>query len=495
MANATVRDPDAPEVPRGSPEERRRRTIFVALVVGLAVILVASVLIFVLVATDEATFEQPPQGTLEGAELWRQPALPLSFPGVVAGDLVVLGHDGRGVVTEQATLRALDRLTGAERWATTLLSPVVSPVGAASTSLIATTGTDVVAFELETGTERWRIEGPETEDGPPPVATTAESVIVTGATTRSIDPETGGVDWEVDVEGGEPPLVAGGIAFVAGPGMVHALELDDGDVRWSYRMEAEAAFPTPPVIEGDHLVTADREGRLLALDLDDGSLQWRVFLNEDVGEEAVPDQTRDSDTRVEEEGGVELPAEEDEGEVFPGQDDPPPPSVVENVPPDEEALRVVGDGEGNVYVGGASGTLYAYDAADGERRWSRDVSIDFTVPGTIRPAGRVVVTGGPPSRAVLALDARTGRAAWSFDVGDTEVAPVVDERRAYFSAPRPEAAAARDIVGVDLSDGDEAWRVSLTLTPVRPIVLDDGILFVAVADPSEDDDSTIFALR
>lgn len=114
-----------------------------------------------------------------------------------------------------------------------------------------------------------------------------------------------------------------------------------------------------------------------------------------------------------------------------------------------------------VYFLGREGDLFCFDAADGEVRWSKNVSIeaDVRVPAW-GFAGSPVVVGDRLllniGDAGLAVDKRTGSLLWSSGDKDAGYAtPVVFEEGENTLAI---IASGRSYVAVDASTGAEQWR-------------------------------------
>ncbi len=83
--------------------------------------------------------------------------------------------------------------------------------------------------------------------------------------------------------------------------------------------------------------------------------------------------------------------------------------------------------DGTVFVHGAEGMLYALSLTDGTERWHLDTAKEFGSPAgwfgracsPLVVDGKVILTpGGPGGKAVVALDAHTGKLVWA--AGDDE---------------------------------------------------------------------------
>lgn len=137
---------------------------------------------------------------------------------------------------------------------------------------------------------------------------------------------------------------------------------------------------------------------------------------------------------------------------------------------------------GRVYIGSGDGKIYALDARSGKIAWS------FATSGRVRssPAsdGKTVYAGSFDGHMV-ALDARNGKLRWSFHtlgtpvfpVGSIQSSPTLSSGLVYFGA--------RDfnLYAVDAKTGKEVWHQSVknSWVPSTPAV-SDGRVYVGSAD-------------
>jgi outer membrane protein assembly factor BamB len=153
--------------------------------------------------------------------------------------------------------------------------------------------------------------------------------------------------------------VVGDLALASSDdGVLHALDVTTGAVRWRHAPGASVSQPT--VFEGSIFVYEDGND-LVSLSLSGGDVEWRV-----------PDVVR--------------------GPTYPTA------------------------GDGMLFIGTDDGSLVAIDAATGQERWRTQIS-DASGP-THRPAfadGRIYVAsdGG----GFVAVEADDGSIAWRFDTG------------------------------------------------------------------------------
>ncbi|MFT5223514.1 MAG: outer membrane protein assembly factor BamB [Glaciecola sp.] len=147
-----------------------------------------------------------------------------------SSDLPVCGpaaaDDQRLLVPTSTGPAALDVLTGATLWRTTVRAPSCRPIAVAKRSAVQAGGTSVTAWSLDDGTQTWSVEIGET------MAT--------------------------------DPVIAGNEVVVAtSDGNLIALDLATGDVLWQYRLPEPALVD--PVIVGERWVILLRDGRVVGL--------------------------------------------------------------------------------------------------------------------------------------------------------------------------------------------------------------------------------------
>ena len=261
---------------------------------------------------------------------------------------------------------------------------------------------------------------------------------------RALDPKTGDRHWEWSVDRvlGCPPVVADGFVYVAttpyGKPGVYALDVRSGEKEWFFP-GGEVLHNAPTVADGTAYVSSGRE-ELAALDATSGEVEWRV------------------------------------------------PSRADDCRP------VVNSTAGLVYVGNRRG-LEAFDAADGDRKWT------FTATDTSTPeedwlgvTTEPVVAGdtlyvrtsdtsgfsvGDPGN-LHALDAASGERLWTLESGRPDSHVVGANGRALVTrASAADAGTAsgsdepnRSLVSLD-SDGGTVW----TAGTWAPLSVGSGHLF------------------
>ncbi|MDQ3938292.1 MAG: PQQ-binding-like beta-propeller repeat protein, partial [Chloroflexota bacterium] len=278
-------------------------------------------------------------------------------PLVVAGQLVVAGHDG--------VVRALDALSGAELWRVELPTGVVATPTIAG-GILYVIGDDGVlrTVSLESRERGWEAPGflPES------IVTATGELILAGAAGKivALTASDGEVVWQSRAGGSDRAALADGRVYVSGDrsGLVTVLDLEGAE---QFGFETDGAWVLTPAVVGTdaYLVARDTPGgRNVVLAVGwDGDKNWRWE------------------------------------------------------PPSRDRIHghaVAGD---RVFVATErpTGAVHALDRASGERQWIRAFDHPLlTFPVT---ADRVVYVAGA-NEGVIALDAVTGEIQWVADIGN-----------------------------------------------------------------------------
>jgi outer membrane protein assembly factor BamB len=105
------------------------------------------------------------------------------------------------------------------------------------------------------------------------------TVVVEGsASITALDRDTGVVRWNTPIATKVPPVVAGGVLFVAADTEIHALNAVTGDRQWS--LPIESSVRTPMILRGNLLVALMQPDELVAFRLDTREIAWRRSVGE-----------------------------------------------------------------------------------------------------------------------------------------------------------------------------------------------------------------------
>jgi outer membrane protein assembly factor BamB len=192
------------------------------------------------------------------------------------GDGAVFGNEAGRVLRLDAG--------GTTLWTAELAHEVrVSPVVVGDTVVAATTGTDVVGLDGATGTRRWRSELQRTAVAMARLSSRVQLLADDGE-LLALEATTGMVSWRtawgtaLGLRPAGPSRLALAVApgeriLLAGPSAVIAIGAD-GTRRWRTAVHE----PLGLLVEGGLVFTVDQGGLLLALDLESGEVRWQRSL-------------------------------------------------------------------------------------------------------------------------------------------------------------------------------------------------------------------------
>ena len=149
------------------------------------------------------------------------------------------------------------------------------------------TPVELVAVDLTDGAERWRVDLPSpSRTG---VTVDAETAYVGGndGSVTAVALDDGDVRWTVEAGGTTlaPVAVAGDLVIVSAPGDtatglgVVALAAADGELVWRFEPTSPAALSGPPAVTDDAVILGLEDRSIRALDLADGQERWSARLN------------------------------------------------------------------------------------------------------------------------------------------------------------------------------------------------------------------------
>ncbi|MXW81970.1 MAG: PQQ-binding-like beta-propeller repeat protein [Rhodothermaceae bacterium] len=201
-------------------------------------------------------------------------------------DAPLLFEDIVVVATRQGELHVIDLATG-KRGGTKRFGDAVngSPavIGRTVVVPIALGRRALAAYDLDASDIRWRARGASVHTGVASVENGGVFVNVAGEVQR-FDVAGGTIVWMHQLPVGmrvhAKPLVYDGLVIVAGDnGIVRALSLDDGTLRWS--TEIYLPIYTAPVAHNNILVVSTTHGSLLSMNLDTGETIWSAELEDE----------------------------------------------------------------------------------------------------------------------------------------------------------------------------------------------------------------------
>jgi eukaryotic-like serine/threonine-protein kinase len=281
---------------------------------------------------------------------------------------------GVAIANGETGLLAFDPATGEQRWTLAhargpIVSPAVDPSAGQGGLVVFTEGlgihTAMVAADLSTRTERWRIAFRAPIFSAP---TIAEGRVYFGGRDQflyAVDLVTGKVEWKLRVEGviDASPAVADGRVFIlsqvpqSGTSRLYAVDAVTGKVTWSFA-RAGGIGVSAATVSGGRVFAGFNDASVRAFDARDGTQLWSKAVRAAFAPLSSP--------------------------------------------------AVAG---GSLYIADAEGALYRFDERRGDRTW------EFQFPAANTLAGSPLVSGrwaflGVADGTVGAVDVDSGRLVW-----------------------------------------------------------------------------------
>jgi outer membrane protein assembly factor BamB len=341
------------------------------------------------------------------------PASDQSFAGAGAGGIAMYGgtadhagvHPGPAPVGRPVT--KWRQYTGGEIYS--------SPVIVDGTLYIGTKSGFLAAFDVETGTERWRFDLGGYIVRATPAVVDGVAYIGAGYGLFAVDAATGTERWRVPIRfaGSASPNVVDGTVFVATQeGYIYAFDADSGAERWHY--EADGLIFGAPAVFDDKVYFASDTGGIHVMSAETGRLVWRLSLDAQIrgapvvaGGGAYFNSEQPALLAFDADTGDERWVTEVGGEAAPA---------------------IAGD---TIVFGSGENGLYAADAGTGEIQWLFPTGSAVVTAPVI--SGRTVyVTSGS---TLYAIDLETGAADWTYPAGDLILtSPAVIDEVVYFGS-------------------------------------------------------------
>lgn len=340
----------------------------------------------------------------QGGIVWRAAtnAAIRSTPAVTATMIYVGSGDGG--------LYAFNRATGGRVWRFDAGDPVTaSPAVAGGVVVAATHAGRLFAVDQRTGRLRWSRQ------------TGTELPFNTYPAGR----------WDVWASS---PVVSGGTVVIGGAdGLVYALDLGTGRIRWAARTGGRVRA-TPAIADG-MVIVGSWDGRVYALDLASGAERW---VHRTIGD------TLDS-------------------RAFGF---------------DRRAIQSsVAVADGGVYVGSRDGGLYALDLRTGARRWRATHRGSWVVASPVVRNGTVYV-GSSDGQFVQAVDAATGAERWRFETRANALASPLLVGDLLIIGTEANDAPWGDLLALEAGTGQLRWRLRLEEAIYSSPVAADSLLYV-----------------
>ena len=217
-----------------------------------------------------------------GQEVWKKDQKGEAFytPAPAAFDDVVLFTSSQGSyqmnVRSDGRLFALEAKTGNVLWSFKTKGVLTAPASSNSTVIVGDNESNVFAFDLATGQQRWKFDSSGGNVMQPTLSNGTVYFATADGTLHAVDEATGVERWKSskDIRVASSLAVDGGmIYFGAREKNLYALDAKSGQVKWQYKTNKQCR---PPVVAGGLVYFTSLEGVMYALDASSGQLKWKI---------------------------------------------------------------------------------------------------------------------------------------------------------------------------------------------------------------------------
>lgn len=331
-------------------------------------------------------------GVYETAGVEQEPSVLWRFAtgGRVLASPAVIGNRAY-IGSDDGVLYAIDTETGSQVWRFETGGPVrSSPAVAGGRVFFGSYDGNFYALDADSGELAWRFE------------TTGErrwrAANLDGMTPKG---EVHTDPWDFFTS--SPVIADGDIYFGTGEGMLYALDVLTGAVRWTLET-ADSIHSSPAVADGTVYV-GNMESRLYAVEAATGEVRWYFQAG--------------TDTAYFNQHGL-------------------------------QSSPVVADGR--VYIGGRDGGLHAVDAQTGEAVWKFDTKGSWVL-GSAAVAGNRLYFGTSDTNMLRAVDATTGESVF-----DTSLATCIYSSPALVAETIYIGTCGGLLFAVDATSGEVRWK-------------------------------------
>ena len=293
-----------------------------------------------------------------------------SSPAVVGDRAFLLSNDG--------VVHARDLATGTARWEVSLGATTgsASPLVVAGLVVVGDSSGVVHALDAASGAKRWSTQTDGAIDG---AAAGVGDLVLTATEAGSayaLDARTGAVTWKAALPAGVTRSVTASAdtVFVGAEGMLVAMRLSDGSIRWQTPVATSGDCGTPTVADGLVFDSTGLDGSdpaakgVVALDASTGAVRWRY------------------------------------------------------ASPTQRQAYTPGVRDGRAFIVAEDGTVVALDAATGAVAWTTKTGAVNEALPAIADGVVYVPTNG---HTLVTLDQATGAMGWQAPIIGVPYAPVV----------------------------------------------------------------------
>ncbi len=286
----------------------------------------------------------------------------------------------------------------------------MSPVVHKNTVVVGNAYDGLVAYDLETKNQKWRLNIPYGVEASGAVA--GDYLFVGGNNGKmySVDLGTGEIVWVFETKSelvSEPLLHKGVLYFISGSQSLYAVDAGTGKQVWIHNRQDTSNSMTvrggaKPAIDGETLFAGFSDGSLVAVSAKSGAELWEVILNrnsrfKDIDADPVVDGDfifiNSYDDKI-------YCLSKNKGEI------------IWSAPVGGAGVPLVANDF--VYVSSSQGDVVALSKKDGTEVWRKTTKLGvFTPPGLFE---NLLITGESQGK-VLFLDKETGSTVGSFEPG------------------------------------------------------------------------------
>jgi outer membrane protein assembly factor BamB len=158
-----------------------------------------------------------------------------------------------------------------------------------------------------------------------------------------------------------------------------------------------------------------------------------------------------------------------------------------------DSLNEIALHAGMAFVVNETNRLIALDAKTGAKQWEANLNLVNSRQNAVGvDGGRVFALTGREDVSVVAFDAKTGRQLWTASTGQHKGThhPTASDGRVFFDAPAADGE--MEVRAVDAATGKDAWSFRLNGSPATGMVAENGALYLGV---NQWDGATVKARR
>jgi outer membrane protein assembly factor BamB len=274
---------------------------------------------------------------------------------------------------------------------------------------------DIRAIRASTGDTIWHKRGAGGANSAPD-DTTAPTyfdgrlfIAMQRGEVRALEPETGKELWHkrLPTQLESSPLVIRNTLYLGSDkGIVYALDVRNGKVRWQYKASTQPVKTSPSYAAG-RVYLADYGGTIHAISAKNGKPVWKMATDGKFGSGGFYSSPAlvAGKLFIGRDDGAFFALDQGSGKILWSKDTGKP--IIGS-----PAVAKPKGGPLSVYIGNYAGTLYAFKAVGGGQRWKFNVG--GAIPGTPTVIGNTVYTSSFHTQNAVGVDASSGKKVFRF---------------------------------------------------------------------------------